>query len=118
MYGSTSVHSATVEAPVAPKVEPAAPAPPPLAAAPAPAATSSSDRVVKAPIVGTIVQDPFGFGYEAVKAMAALAKGQTDSGPAVRAVPHRIVTKAGGPGRMTVQEYRIQERMKVGKGAR
>lgn len=76
------------------------------------------DGIEAGHIVGTVVQDPFGFGYESVKAMAALAKGQTDSGPAVRAVPHRIVTKTGGDGRLTVQDYRIQERMKVGKGAR
>jgi methylmalonyl-CoA carboxyltransferase small subunit len=56
MYGSTSVHSATVEAPVAHKAEAAAPAPAPVSAAPAPPAGSTGDRVVKAPIVGTIVQ--------------------------------------------------------------
>ena len=28
-------------------------------------------------IVGTVVQDPFGFGYHAVKAMAEIAKGET-----------------------------------------
>jgi ribose transport system substrate-binding protein len=76
------------------------------------------DGVEAGSIVGTIVQDPFNFGYESVKAMAALAKGQADTGPAVRAVPHRVVTKSGGEGRLTVQDYRIQERMKVGKGAR
>ena len=69
-------------------------------------------------IVGTIVQDPFNFGYESVKVMAKLAKGEKDSGPAVRAVPHRIVTKAGGPGRLTTAEYDIQENMKKGKGGR
>jgi methylmalonyl-CoA carboxyltransferase small subunit len=54
IHGSTSVHSSTVEAPVAAKAASAAPAPsaPPAA----PAAGSSGDRVVKAPIVGTIVQ--------------------------------------------------------------
>lgn len=55
MYGSTSVHSSTVAAPVAPK-----PATPPATVAPAPAAPSgppaSGDKVVKAPIVGTIMQ--------------------------------------------------------------
>jgi ribose transport system substrate-binding protein len=69
-------------------------------------------------IVGTIVQDPFHFGYQAVKAMAALARGAADTGPAVRNVPHRVVTKSGGPDRLTVQEYTIQERMKIGKGGR
>jgi hypothetical protein len=36
----------------------------------------------------------------------------------VRPVPHRVVTKAGGPGRLTVQDYNNQERVKVGKGGR
>lgn len=69
-------------------------------------------------IVGTIVQDPFGFGYQSVKAMAEIAKGVKDAGPAVRNVPHRVVTKTGGDGRLTLQEYTVQERMKVGKGGR
>lgn len=69
-------------------------------------------------IVGTIVQDPFGFGYQAVKAMAEIAKGAKDSGPAVRNVPHRIVTRSGGPGRLTIEEYNVQERLKRGKGGR
>jgi ribose transport system substrate-binding protein len=69
-------------------------------------------------IVGTIVQDPFNFGYESVKVMATIAKGGTDSGPPVRPVPHRIVTKTGGPGRLTVDEYGNQERVKVGRGGR
>jgi methylmalonyl-CoA carboxyltransferase small subunit len=59
IYGSTSIHSSTVEAPATPKDKPAsdvkasvpsAPAAKPAAAAPV------GDRVVKAPIVGTIVQ--------------------------------------------------------------
>jgi ribose transport system substrate-binding protein len=69
-------------------------------------------------IVGTIVQDPFQFGYQAVKAMTAIAKGAKDTGPAVRNVPHRIVTKTGGEGRLTVNDYNVQERFKVGKGGR
>jgi methylmalonyl-CoA carboxyltransferase small subunit len=54
IYGSTSVHSATVEGHAAPKVGSAAAAPAPVAAAMP--AGPTSDRVVKAPIVGTIVQ--------------------------------------------------------------
>jgi glutaconyl-CoA/methylmalonyl-CoA decarboxylase subunit gamma len=51
LYGSTSVHGSTVAGPVSPaKSEPAQ-----AAAAPAPAA-GGSEHVVKAPIVGTIVQ--------------------------------------------------------------
>lgn len=54
IYGSTSVHSATVKAPVTSKEESAARAP--VADTPAPVAPATGDRVVKAPIVGTIVQ--------------------------------------------------------------
>lgn len=54
VYGSTSVHSSTVAAPVVNR-----PAPVP-AAAPAPSAppveSAAGERVVKAPIVGTVVQ--------------------------------------------------------------
>jgi ribose transport system substrate-binding protein len=69
-------------------------------------------------IVGTIVQDPFNFGYESVKVMANLAKGGKDDGPAVRYVPTRVITKAGGKGKLTVQEYSAQEQAKKGKSVR
>ena len=55
IYGSTSVHSATVEGQAAPKMEAPAYVPVAPAAAPVPSGPTS-DRVVKAPIVGTIVQ--------------------------------------------------------------
>ena len=66
-------------------------------------------------VFATVVQDPFGFGYESVKTMAELAKGQKYTGPKLRGVPHRIVTKNGGPGRRTVAEYREEEAKKAGK---
>ncbi|MFO0808728.1 MAG: sugar-binding protein [Gemmataceae bacterium] len=69
-------------------------------------------------IVGTIVQDPFNFGYQAVKTMSSLAKGETLTGDPVRYVPFRVVTKAGGEGKLTIPEYRTQEAKKVGKGGR
>lgn len=56
IYGSTSVHSATVEGHAAPKVAAAPPAPVAAVAAAPAAPGPTSDRVVKAPIVGTIVQ--------------------------------------------------------------
>jgi ribose transport system substrate-binding protein len=45
-------------------------------------------------IQGTIVQDPYNFGFESVKLMAALAKGDRSGVPANgrRFVPHRIIT--------------------------
>ena len=56
IYGSTSVHSTTVEGKSAPKIASAsAPAAAPAASPPA-AAAPAGERVVKAPIVGTIIQ--------------------------------------------------------------
>jgi len=45
-------------------------------------------------ITGTIVQDPFGFGYESVKLMAAIAKGDRTGVPTSgkQIVPHRLIT--------------------------
>lgn len=57
VYGSTSIHGSTLEAQVASKTTAPVPpaATPPTAAAAAPNAPSS-DRIVKAPIVGTILK--------------------------------------------------------------
>lgn len=66
-------------------------------------------------IAGTIVQDPFNFGYESVKAMAAISKGESAAGATARHVPHRVVTKAGGNGRLTVAQYHADEAKKVAK---
>jgi ribose transport system substrate-binding protein len=65
-------------------------------------------------IFATVVQDPFNFGYESVKAMADLAKGGKYAGAKLRAVPHRVVTKSGGAGTITVAEYKAQEAKKAG----
>jgi ribose transport system substrate-binding protein len=69
-------------------------------------------------VYATVVQDPFNFGYESVKTMAKLAEGEKYTGDKLRDVPHRIVTKAGGTGRLTVAQYRAEEAAKAGKGAR
>lgn len=66
-------------------------------------------------VQATVVQDPFNFGYESVKAMADLAKGGKYTGPKLRAIPHRIVTKTGGTSSITVAEYKNQEAVKAGK---
>lgn len=55
IYGSTSVHSSTVTAPAAPRPASAAPVRAPAAPA-ASSSTASGDKVVKAPIVGTVMQ--------------------------------------------------------------
>jgi ribose transport system substrate-binding protein len=58
-------------------------------------------------ILGTVVQDPFGFGYESVKMMASLAKGDKSGLPkdGIFYVPHRVITKDGGNGRIPVEKF-------------
>ena len=47
-------------------------------------------------VVGTVVQDPFQYGYKSVEVLAALARG--DQAKAVDVpVPYRVITKTGGP---------------------
>ena len=52
--------------------------------------------------------EPFKFGYESVKMMAALAKGDQSAIPAngSRFVPHRVITKDGGKDRIPVEKFR------------
>ncbi|HWG46669.1 MAG TPA: sugar-binding protein [Gemmataceae bacterium] len=59
-------------------------------------------------IHGTVVQQPFLFGYEAVKMMAALARGDNSKIPAngIRYIPHRVITKDGGKDRESVEKFR------------
>jgi ribose transport system substrate-binding protein len=59
-------------------------------------------------IYATVVQDPFGFGYESVRMMAALARGDRSVLPpdGIRHVPHQVITKDGGEGRRKASEYR------------
>jgi ribose transport system substrate-binding protein len=68
-------------------------------------------------IYATVVQDPFGFGYESVKLMAALAKGDRSGLPAdgIHYVPHQVVTKDGGNGRKKASEYRAYLENILGK---
>lgn len=58
-------------------------------------------------ILGTVVQDPFGFGYESVKMLASLAKGDKSVLPkdGIFYVPHRVITKEGGNGRIPVEKF-------------
>jgi ribose transport system substrate-binding protein len=52
------------------------------------------DGIRKGGIFGTIVQDPYNFGYRSVKMMAALVKGDRSGLPkdGILAVPHRVIT--------------------------
>jgi len=47
-------------------------------------------------VVGTVVQDPFMYGYKSVEALAAKARGD-DSKLVKEPIPYRVVTKDGGP---------------------
>jgi ribose transport system substrate-binding protein len=49
-------------------------------------------------IVGTVVQDPFNYGYQSVTILAALAKGDKSKLPKPgEMIAYRLVTKDGGP---------------------
>ena len=45
----------------------------------------------------------------------ALARGEKYTGPKLRGVPHRVITKDGGPGQLTVAQYHAEEAKKAGK---
>lgn len=68
-------------------------------------------------ITGTIVQNPFGFGYESVKLMVALANGDRDKLPkdGIQHVPFRVITKDGGEGRVKVGEFKAEMEKLLGK---
>lgn len=54
------------------------------------------EGIEKGEIVGTVVQDPFLYGYRSVEILAALARGDR-SKLNQPAIPYRVVTKDGGP---------------------
>ena len=47
-------------------------------------------------IVGTVVQDPFAYGYKSVEILAATARGD-NSKTVDQAIAHQVVTRDGGP---------------------
>jgi ribose transport system substrate-binding protein len=70
------------------------------------------EGIEKGEIVGTVVQDPFNYGYKSVEVLAALKRG--DSTKSVDgSVPYRIVTKTGGPSTvvngMTIQNLKVSD---------
>jgi ribose transport system substrate-binding protein len=72
-------------------------------------------------IHGTVVQQPYLFGYEAVKLMARLSRGDRSALPAdgLRYVPHRVITREGGTDRVPVATFRKElDEMLHGKGGR
>jgi ribose transport system substrate-binding protein len=81
------------------------------------------DAIEAGTIYATVVQDPFNFGYQSVKLMDALARGDKSKVPAngLQIVPHRVVTKDGGPKResgvecLAVKKFREDLESKTGK---
>jgi ribose transport system substrate-binding protein len=59
-------------------------------------------------IYATVVQDPFGFGYESVRLMASVGKGDRSVLPkgGIMYVPHRVISKDGGKDRIPVAKFR------------
>ena len=59
-------------------------------------------------VYATVVQQPFLFGYESVKLMAKLARGDRSTLPkdGTRYVPHRVITKEGGKDCVPVADFR------------
>jgi ribose transport system substrate-binding protein len=59
-------------------------------------------------VYATVVQDPFGFGYQGVRLMASIAKGDRSVLPrdGILYVPHRVITKDGGKDRIPVAGFR------------
>src|SRR5262249_38090929 len=79
------------------------------------------DGIKNGDIYATVVQDPFGFGYESVKMMAALARGDRSVLPkdGIRYVPTRIVAKEAGEKngikRLEVESFRVELEKLLGK---
>lgn len=63
--------------------------------------------IVDGHIYGTVVQNPYEFGYQAVRIMASLAKGDRSLLPkdGILYVPHRVITKDGGKDRIPAATF-------------
>jgi len=53
------------------------------------------DGIDRGEIEGTVVQDPYNYGFESVKWLAHMAKGGDKAQLPTKATPHRLVTKSG-----------------------
>ncbi len=54
------------------------------------------DGIAEGTILGTVVQNPFNYGYKSVETLVNVARGK-ETKPADRVEPYRVVTKDGGP---------------------
>lgn len=73
--------------------------------------------IIDGHIYATVVQNPFDFGYHAVRIMASLAKGDRSVLPkdGILYFPHRIITKEGGKDRIAADVFLKQIRELLGK---
>ncbi|HZV07393.1 MAG TPA: sugar-binding protein [Gemmataceae bacterium] len=73
--------------------------------------------IIDGHIYGTVVQNPFEFGYQAVRMMASLAKGDRSVLPkdGILYVPHRIITKDGGKDRIPAATFQKELNELLGK---
>jgi ribose transport system substrate-binding protein len=64
-------------------------------------------------VTGTVVQDPYRYGFESVRILAALARGRTDVLPksAYLEVPARVV------GKEDARAYRDELKLRLDQGA-
>jgi len=69
------------------------------------------EGIDKGEIEGTVVQDPYNYGYESVKWLAHMAKGGDKAQLPTKATQHRLVTKTGDkmPGVVEVPIYKASE---------
>ena len=68
-------------------------------------------------IYGTVVQNPFEFGYQAVRIMASLTRSDRSLLPkdGILYVPHRVITKDGGKDRIPVATFHKELKELLGK---
>lgn len=73
--------------------------------------------IIDGHIYATVVQNPFDFGYHAVRIMASLAKGDRSVLPkeGILYFPHRIITKDGGKDRIAASDFLKEIRELLGK---
>ncbi len=73
--------------------------------------------IIDGHIYGTVVQNPFEFGYQAVRMMAALARGDKSLLPrwSKLYVPHRVITKEAGKDRIAAEVFRKELHELIGK---
>jgi ribose transport system substrate-binding protein len=73
--------------------------------------------IIDGHIHGTVVQNPFEFGYQAVRFMASLAKGDRSLLPkdGILYVPHRVITKEGGKDRIPAAKFQKELNELLGK---